>query len=89
MDSVRETLGRLEPMIARLALESAELKGKLPHLATKEDVASVGARVSHLEGKVSQIATYGQSIVLNAATVLTTILAVGALLSGLKAIHLI
>ena len=89
MDEVRATLGRLEPMITRLALDCAETKAKLPYLATKEDVSRVAERVGAVEGKISNLPSATFTFLLQSGTVLATLSLFVGLIVALKASHLI
>ncbi len=62
MFEVRQELKRIADRLDDLprARELGEIRERLKHVATKEDLASLDRRIEKLDGKVSQIPTWWQ-----------------------------
>jgi hypothetical protein len=88
MDEVRATLGRLEPIITRLAIDTAEMKGKVATAADltsiRADVSGLRSDLSEVRGRVSALPSFTQSIGLNVVTLVALLAGVFGLI---KALH--
>jgi hypothetical protein len=60
MDDVRTTLGRLEPVLMRIASDTAETKGRLASFVTQADVGKLGEDIwAEMRGDFRTLLTWG------------------------------
>ncbi len=85
VEDILKRLGNLESLFIGIRAEIGEIKGMLPHFATKADVESVRTEVQSVRTEVQSVRTEVQSVRAEVQSVRTEVAVVRGEISALEA----